>query len=85
MESSAASSTIDVSHFSSEQQATLTQLLERIPEAVVRGLFSGVNPQDQIVVIESFRLHGEATAQAAALAATQRTQEEAPCFVRPTC
>ncbi|KAH9101209.1 hypothetical protein LEN26_015849, partial [Aphanomyces euteiches] len=37
----------------------------------------GVNPQDQIIVIESFRLHGEATAQSAAHAAAQRTQEEA--------
>ncbi|KAG9410879.1 hypothetical protein AC1031_018903 [Aphanomyces cochlioides] len=77
MDAAPATSTIDVSHFSPEQQATLTELLRSIPENIVRGLFSGVNPQDQIMVIESYRLHGEATAQTAAHAAAQRTQEEA--------
>ena len=77
----AAATPIDVLHFSPEQQATLTELLGLIPDHIVRGLFSGVNPQDQIIVIESVRLHGEATAhaaaKAAALLAAQRTQEEA--------
>ncbi|KAH9111077.1 hypothetical protein AeMF1_014308, partial [Aphanomyces euteiches] len=77
MDAPPATSTIDVSHFSPEQQATLTELLRLIPENFVRGLFSGVNPQDQVIVIESFRLHGEATAQSAAHAAAKRTQEEA--------
>ncbi|KAH9121925.1 hypothetical protein AeMF1_006565 [Aphanomyces euteiches] len=77
MDAPPATSTIDVSHFSPEQQATPTELLRLIPENIVRGLFSGVNPQDQIIVIESFRLHGEATAQSAAHAAVKRTQEEA--------
>ncbi|KAH9140661.1 hypothetical protein AeRB84_015119 [Aphanomyces euteiches] len=77
MDTPPATSTIDVSHFSPEQQATLTDLLRLIPENIVRGLFSGVNPQDQIIVIESFRLHGEATAQSAVHAAAKRTQEEA--------
>ncbi|KAH9141717.1 hypothetical protein AeRB84_014134 [Aphanomyces euteiches] len=77
MDAPPATSMIDVSHFSPEQQATLTELLRLIPEKIVRGLFSGVNPQDQIIVIESFRLHGEATAQSAAHAAAKRTQEKA--------
>ncbi|KAG9400651.1 hypothetical protein AC1031_010101 [Aphanomyces cochlioides] len=53
------SATIDVSQLTELQQATLTELLEFMPEVLVQKMLSGMTPEDQGKVMDSFHLHCE--------------------------
>ncbi|CAK4625932.1 unnamed protein product, partial [Aphanomyces euteiches] len=53
------SATIGVSQLTELQQATLTELLEFMPEVLVQKMLSGMTPEDQGKIMGSFHLHCE--------------------------